>query len=190
VNVASGARQLLHWATSGGPGPVLTLVGVVVAAFITGGFVLLNGSRQRRQDSLARVAQATAANRAAARQRLDPAARELMRICADLEVLASHLTHNPDQDVQEAPQAIREARRRLDLMLESELRGAKDELIAINGRIVQWFGIEAGLLADAAANRTISPQLGHKVDDLEDEVAARLAAVRAVLEAALVELNR
>ena len=190
MNVASGARQLLNWAVITGPGPVLGLVGAIVVALIGGAFLLINGSRQRRHDSVAEVNRASRENHAAPRERLVPAVRELIQVCGDLDALASHLTNDPPAGVGEAPQAIRDARRRIDRVLEDELRGTKHELIAINGRIVQWYGIKRGLLDDAAAGRGSNPQLGRRVDELEVEVPARLTAVRTALETALDELNR
>ncbi len=186
MNVASGVRAFYDWATSAGPGPVA----IVIAALIGAIALLINGWRQRKHDSLAAVTHASNENRMAARQRLDPAVRALIQITGDLEVLASRLSNNPDQGVQEASQTIRDARRRIDLILEPELKGAKDELVAINGRLVQWYGIKKGLLEDAKANRSSNPRLGDKVDDLEVEVGTRLTAIRRVLEAEVAQLNR
>jgi hypothetical protein len=163
---------------------------VVLVALIGGVFALIKGAQQRKHETLTHVIQNKREDRLRLQQRLTQPVKDLITICGDLEVLASHLINSPDQGLQQAPQAIRDARRGIDQIHEAELKAAKDELIAINGRIVQWYGIKAGLLADAQANRQSNHRRGDKVDELEVEVATRLTAVRGVLEAALAELNR
>lgn len=186
MDVASSARAFYDWATSAGPGPIV----IVVAAVIGAAGVLINGWRQRRHDTLAAIRQATRQDRQRMRDRLTPLISELMQVRDEMTQLASDLTHRPDDGVRDAPDAIRNARRRLDLVRDTDIRATRDELIAINGRFVQWSGILRGLRDDANAGQQMSPRLAQKADDLEDEVSRRLNVVGKILDDLLTALEQ